>query len=493
MGGSDTADVLGSGRFPIDLVYLVMFMDANLNQSFDNADITPDRSIIPKLGKGGYSFPQAIAELVDNSIDAMKPKTILHISIALSDQEIIVDDNAKGMSKSDLIKAMTLAYRPPSKKKGLGEFGIGMKAACMALGSYFEIVTTPKDGNSSYKIVFNEEDWVTKGDWQRFPILELQRIKQDSGTTITIRSVRLKRIRSRAKELREEFGMRYLPLLRDKLIILAINDYPCQYYEWTIINNEKHIFNIDLKNEEIINGWWGLLETGSPIGLYGFNLYHKGRLIQKNQKIGFTAHPGVSHLIGEINMDCIPVSYNKREFIETAPEYEEFIKKFKLEINEALRIARLYRSDQPMELPASFINQIQNYFENLTELVTDDNLEKEFRIIKITSIDNKGYEMEIQKKERNIHAKISFVEGQISDPQILSLDLNDENRININLNSSHPMFLLTKNRAIVVSNSILEAILLTNQKKLSIEVIQEFLKHRDHMISIILSKKEKND
>jgi len=33
-------------------------------------DITPDKTLFPKLGSSGYSIPQALAELIDNSIDA---------------------------------------------------------------------------------------------------------------------------------------------------------------------------------------------------------------------------------------------------------------------------------------------------------------------------------------------------------------------------------------------------------------------------------------
>jgi len=32
-------------------------------------DITPDITLMPKLGRSGYTSPQAVAELVDNSIE----------------------------------------------------------------------------------------------------------------------------------------------------------------------------------------------------------------------------------------------------------------------------------------------------------------------------------------------------------------------------------------------------------------------------------------
>ena len=46
-------------------------------------DITPDLSLMPKLGQSGYSSPQAIAELVDNSIDARISSKLLKINIKI--------------------------------------------------------------------------------------------------------------------------------------------------------------------------------------------------------------------------------------------------------------------------------------------------------------------------------------------------------------------------------------------------------------------------
>ena len=52
-------------------------------------DITPDTSLMPKLGYAGYNPAQAIAELVDNSIDEMFDDRELQVAINIDGEAII--------------------------------------------------------------------------------------------------------------------------------------------------------------------------------------------------------------------------------------------------------------------------------------------------------------------------------------------------------------------------------------------------------------------
>ena len=121
-------------------------------------DITPDITLMPKLGRSGYTSPQAVAELVDNSIDARIDGLVLDLNIKIDRNVISIADNGTGMNQKELVEALTLAH---SKKKNmLGEFGLGLKTACNSLGSRFEIITSPKNDNKQYKIVFDQDDKV---------------------------------------------------------------------------------------------------------------------------------------------------------------------------------------------------------------------------------------------------------------------------------------------------------------------------------------------
>ena len=83
-------------------------------------EIPPDKSLLPKLGLGGYSIPQAIAELIDNAIDAQMEGARLHVDVSFDSSKVVVMDDGAGMNAAGLRDAMRLAF---SQKEGkLGEF-----------------------------------------------------------------------------------------------------------------------------------------------------------------------------------------------------------------------------------------------------------------------------------------------------------------------------------------------------------------------------------
>lgn len=51
-------------------------------------------------------------------------------------------------------------------------------------------------------------------------------------------------------------------------------------------------------------------------GEYGFRVFRRGRLIIQYAKIGFNPHPEARQIVGEIHLDHVPVTHNKREFIQ---------------------------------------------------------------------------------------------------------------------------------------------------------------------------------
>ena len=82
----------------------------------------------------GYKFPNALADVVDNSIDAGAKKIDLYIMAGsdLADESyVLIMDDGKGMSDKELVKAMTLGSSK-SQEGDLGKFGMGMKTASLS-------------------------------------------------------------------------------------------------------------------------------------------------------------------------------------------------------------------------------------------------------------------------------------------------------------------------------------------------------------------------
>ena len=445
-----------------------------------DVDITPDRSIIPKLGKGGYTLAQAIGELVDNAIEARVPNLQLHISIELSDRQIEVRDNARGMDREELAAAMRLAYRSAERGPGLGEFGIGMKAACMALGEKFTITSKPLDDETTYQSVFDENLWIKNGDWQRFPIFEVTNGLPTHGTLIAIERPRLSSIRVRAIGLREEFGVRYSPLFQEEGAIVKVNGVLCQPFRWRLHRDKRHDFELKLSSGNRITGWWGLLEEGS-LGKYGFNLYNRGRLIRRYEKFGFTPHPDLAHLVGEIHLDSVPVTFSKREFIETSSEYEEAAELLTAYLEPAVKEARAYKLGQPAELPQRFLDQIHSNLSALSSLEEWPTLGVSFRILKVRSRPDGSFVADIQSNDRVITVSQRFIKGREDEPLLHSV-VTEEGGLSVDLNSGHPVFSISKNRALLVAWAMIEALLLAALSPEKQRFIRSFLEDRDTLL-----------
>ena len=129
--------------------------------------ILPDLSLMPKIGQTGYSVSQAIAELVDNSIDARKEGKSVLVEILLPHNKDIIQviDDGFGMDEETAVNSIRLAHS--SKINKLGEFGLGLKTATSSLGRTFKIMTTQKDSDREYILEYDEDKWLKSGSWSK--------------------------------------------------------------------------------------------------------------------------------------------------------------------------------------------------------------------------------------------------------------------------------------------------------------------------------------
>jgi hypothetical protein len=89
--------------------------------------------LINSLRDVGYDFPTAIADIVDNSIDA--GSTIINIDIDYDDEDawIRINDNGKGMNCDEILEAMRFGSELYCYTgNGLGKFGLGLKTASIS-------------------------------------------------------------------------------------------------------------------------------------------------------------------------------------------------------------------------------------------------------------------------------------------------------------------------------------------------------------------------
>ena len=101
---------------------------------------------LPKLEDAlrsiGYSFETAVADVIDNSIDAQAEN--VHIRIIMRKDghlDLALWDNGKGMDEKTLTEALRFGTDASSEIKRLGKFGLGLKLASLSQARELQVVT----------------------------------------------------------------------------------------------------------------------------------------------------------------------------------------------------------------------------------------------------------------------------------------------------------------------------------------------------------------
>lgn len=299
-----------------------------MKQHTENIDITPDRSIYHKLGESNYSIPDALAELVDNSIDAAIDEGV-EINIILDKRAgtIVITDNGRGMDKEQAAKSIVLAYS--KKDNELGEFGLGLKSASMSLGRTFQVTTTQAGSTEQYSFTYDRDQFVESGDWTSFPIEVSEAPSSSHGTTVTIYNLKIKLYDALVTRLKAEMSSRYSPFILYNNVVIRVglsmkSARPCIAALPELVEGSKVEATFTGPKGVTIPYWYGLLKVGSQ-KVSGFNMFRRGRLIRSSEKLGYNYHPSLMHIYGEIHLDYVPVTHNKREFILESGEFRDFI------------------------------------------------------------------------------------------------------------------------------------------------------------------------
>lgn len=406
-------------------------------------DITPDKSLIQKLGLVGYRTEQAIAELLDNSIDARIPdeKEEIEMQINFQDKWIGVRDNGHGMDKDDLTNAMTIAKGTKSEGE-LGQFGIGMKSACSALGKKFTIITSKINSDKEYRAEYDEKSWLTDDsqNWRNFTITEKTLTEKEEwhGTRITISELNVPLYPNQVSKYKESFGIRYFPYLESKQVSIQINTVLCKPEKPDIEEGSQKRVKIPIGFGKEINGYVALLKKRSIKGHYGIHLFRHGRLIKAFEKFGFTPHPENAKIIGELHLDHVPVNFNKSEFIEESPEYEEAVNAFKVS-NEFKSIIQSSKSKSENTV------SVETVFDYFNKTTPPQYLERSVRSKVSQEILDNTEPFEIETREGTMEIEIKSLKNK---PLYIIESQNSRRKITINKDDEafkfvkNPLFLI---------------------------------------------------
>ncbi|MDQ1438212.1 MAG: hypothetical protein QOK43_1841 [Acidimicrobiaceae bacterium] len=103
--------------------------------------LPPDPGVMKAIGLN-HALPTAIADLVDNSVDA--GATTVLVRFVRDDARLLgvyVVDDGRGMDESTLDRAMTVGSRRDYDSTALGHFGIGLKAASLGQAAGVTVIS----------------------------------------------------------------------------------------------------------------------------------------------------------------------------------------------------------------------------------------------------------------------------------------------------------------------------------------------------------------
>ncbi|MCY4530049.1 MAG: ATP-binding protein [Chloroflexi bacterium] len=125
--------------------------------------------LMESLRATGYSLPDAVSDLIDNSVAAGARNIWLDFHWAGADSWASILDDGSGMSESDLVGAMRVGSRSPRDTRDpsdLGRYGLGLKTASISQARSLTVATHTAKGNGIRTRRWDLDHLALTGDWQ---------------------------------------------------------------------------------------------------------------------------------------------------------------------------------------------------------------------------------------------------------------------------------------------------------------------------------------
>jgi hypothetical protein len=305
----------------------------------------------------------ALGEFVDNAVqsaldnwDALqnvhnnKYKLVIRIDLEPSDGgRITVRDNAAGIPVEDYQRAFRTAEIPPNRK-GLSEFGMGMKSAGFWFASQWSVRTKALGERHAGKVNFDLGK-IIDGALEHLPVQFAAASEEEHFTEISLDRPQKMPAGKTVAKIKEHLTSIYRQFLRNGTIELYFRGEKLEFKEPAVLvapnsrgDQSKPVRwykNIDIQLDETrrASGFVALREEGS-LSDAGLALFRRNRLIVGSADDGYRPETIFGHsndfryqrVFGELHMTGFGVSHTKDGFQWDEME-EEFQQKLKAEFN----------------------------------------------------------------------------------------------------------------------------------------------------------------
>lgn len=263
----------------------------------------------------------ALLELADNALDSRVAGRPLRLDITLRPGTVsLTAVGGTGMDARQLERDY-LRWGASPKRGGdrIGRYGQGGKAAIGHLGDRFRIVASAQGEDVAH--AFADDSYRDRSRLRTYELhQEPKPVGPDLGYVhLTIGAVDRK---LDPDKVRIRLADTYRPLLVDGAVAMAVNRAPVTPVPWELA--EEHPFSVRAGGR-LVKGWWGLVpEPIRPSLVPGIRTYHLGRLVGDPAWFGHPGplvHPGLTRLVGEVELSQVPVTMNKSDLDRDSPEY----------------------------------------------------------------------------------------------------------------------------------------------------------------------------
>lgn len=298
---------------------------ARNNYANNEADITPDISLMKKMASISGTIPSRLMELVDNSIDARIPGQKLRIDVNIikrgTKQHIEVIDNGAGMTELVARSFFRLGDSQKGGKRKIGKFGLGAKVAILGLGNTCKIDTHPQ--NESYCIGINFDIQAFK-DWKiRYKVRDNETNKRGTKIRIDNLTVRIGNTKRFCERIQEQFAKAYKHFIESGEVELYVNGTPVTTFNVDLIPELHKEFDFTLRSGKRVHGWAGAMKKAGQNWKFGFDLISHGRIVKANDFLTRQAHTSLARLTGEIHLDDFPTDVHKTDFLRDNDDFQE--------------------------------------------------------------------------------------------------------------------------------------------------------------------------
>ena len=150
------------------------------------------KRLIKSLRDIGYDFSTAVADLVDNSIEAGASRVCINIGFYGNDSYVRISDNGKGMSPEELKEAMRYGSEREYQEEDLGKFGLGLKTASMSQCQRFSVASKTKSNTPDIPVFCWDLSHIEKTDkWEVLKLTDRDTVElitaplvETSGTVV---------------------------------------------------------------------------------------------------------------------------------------------------------------------------------------------------------------------------------------------------------------------------------------------------------------------